>query len=60
MQALVDFRGRFIVFDLGWPGCMNDTSMWKMSHVCRYRHLYLNLDEWIMADKGECMRFDIA
>ncbi|KAL5632917.1 hypothetical protein ACGC1H_005763 [Rhizoctonia solani] len=52
MQAVVDFQGRFISFDIGWPGSTNDTTMWKMSHIWRQRHLYFNIDEWIMADKG--------
>ncbi|KAG8740497.1 hypothetical protein FRC10_004263 [Ceratobasidium sp. 414] len=52
MQAIVDFSARFIAFDLGWPGCTNDTTMWKLCHVWRRRHIYFLPDEWLMADKG--------
>ncbi|KAG8690006.1 hypothetical protein FRC09_012173 [Ceratobasidium sp. 395] len=52
MQAVVDFKRRFIAFDLGWPGCTNDTTMWKMSDVWKRQHQYFTPDEWLMADKG--------
>ncbi|KAG8732150.1 hypothetical protein FRC11_000391 [Ceratobasidium sp. 423] len=52
MQAVVDWDGKFISYDLGWPGCMPDVTMWKESHLWLHRDSYLSPDEWLIGDQA--------
>jgi hypothetical protein len=53
MQAVVDFDGKFISYDLGWPGATNDMTIWKQCHISTHRDAYFARDEYLMADKGK-------
>lgn len=57
MQGIVDFDGKFISYDLGWPGCTNDLTVWKRSHIWIHRDEYMAPDEWVMADQGRLLYY---
>lgn len=52
MQAIVDLCARFRDYDLGWPGSVNDSTVFKESDLWRYRHIYFGEGEYILVDKG--------
>ncbi|KAE9411318.1 hypothetical protein BT96DRAFT_803896 [Gymnopus androsaceus JB14] len=52
VQATVDDECRFTSFDLGWPGCVTDSKIFKYSHLWRHRHHYFKDGEYILVDKG--------
>ncbi|KAG8716503.1 hypothetical protein FRC09_015670 [Ceratobasidium sp. 395] len=52
MLAVVDIDGRFIYYDIGWPGSVADVSIWKRSHLWLNRDSYLGPREWLMGDNG--------
>lgn len=52
MQAVVDILGRFRDHDLGWPGSVNDSTVFKESDLWRNRDHYFAPDEYILVDKG--------
>ncbi|KDN47372.1 hypothetical protein RSAG8_03512, partial [Rhizoctonia solani AG-8 WAC10335] len=53
MQAVVDWDGKIISYDLGWPGCTPDVTVWKESHLWLHRDTYLSRDEWLIRDRDE-------
>jgi hypothetical protein len=52
VQAVVDHRGIFTDFELGWPGSVADTIAFKESELWRNKGKYFEDDEYILADKG--------
>lgn len=57
IQATVDFRGIFTSYDFGWPGCVQDSRVFKESHLWRYREQYFKAHEYILVDKGAIWYF---
>lgn len=53
MQALVDHLGCFLLYDLGWPGCITNLAVYKELHFGMYPEQYLRPDEYILADQGK-------
>ncbi|KAF7362660.1 DDE Tnp4 domain-containing protein [Mycena venus] len=52
MQATCDHEKRFTSFELGWPGAVTDSKIWKNSDIWQRRHLYFENNEYILVDKG--------
>jgi len=53
VQAVVDHRGIFLEYELGWPGSVADTAAFKQSELWLNKGKYFEDDEYILADKGE-------
>ncbi|EIM92557.1 uncharacterized protein STEHIDRAFT_107036 [Stereum hirsutum FP-91666 SS1] len=51
VQAVVDEFCRFLNFELGWPGSVPDSSMWKQSWVWLNRVDLFGEDQYVMGDK---------
>jgi hypothetical protein len=52
IQVIVDHRGVILDYELGWPGCVTDTTMFKQSKIWKDRHVYFEPGEYILVDKG--------
>ncbi|PPQ84672.1 hypothetical protein CVT24_002738 [Panaeolus cyanescens] len=52
MQATVDYRARFTSFELGWPGSVQDSRIFKQSDIYINPQRYFRDHEYIIVDKG--------
>lgn len=52
MQAVCDDNSRFLEFDLGWPGNVQDTTVFRDSGIWMNKAEHFEEDEFILADKG--------
>ncbi|KAG8701875.1 hypothetical protein FRC09_005081 [Ceratobasidium sp. 395] len=52
IQLVVDWDGRILAYDTGWPGCTSDRTMLRNSHIFTHRDKYFSLQEYILADSG--------
>jgi len=52
VQATCDHRSIFTSYDMGWPGCMNDATVFKRSTVWEKTADHFTPEEYILADKG--------
>ena len=52
IQAVCDHRSIFTEFDMGWPGSVQDTAVFKESDLWRKKSQHFDDDEYILADKG--------
>lgn len=52
VQAVCDHRSIFTEFDMGWPGSVQDTTVFRESHIWKNKSKYFKDDEYILADKG--------
>ncbi|EJF59916.1 hypothetical protein DICSQDRAFT_40900, partial [Dichomitus squalens LYAD-421 SS1] len=50
IQTTVDHTGRFTSYDLGWPGSVPDSCIFRNSHIWSHRHLYFSEGEYIFVD----------
>jgi hypothetical protein len=53
VQAICDHRGIFTDYELGWPGSVADSTIFKESDMWKRRHTYFDEDEYILVDKGK-------
>lgn len=53
VQATVDHEARFTSFEIGFPGCMTDVTIFKQSDIWVNRARYFSDHEYILVDKGE-------
>jgi len=53
VQAVVDHRGIFTQYELGWPGSVADTRAFKDSDLWQHKSKYFEDDEYMLADKGK-------
>ncbi|PPQ98190.1 hypothetical protein CVT26_003236 [Gymnopilus dilepis] len=53
VQATVDHRAIFTSYDYGWPGSVQDSRVFRNSHLWRHRDQYFKKDEFILVDKGK-------
>lgn len=53
MQGVVDHERRFISFEGGFTGNMNDAAILKLSDLWRRRRLYFENGQYLLMDKGE-------
>jgi hypothetical protein len=54
VQVVCDFEGYIIDYDLGWPGSVNDTTIFKESSLWLQRGAYFEEGEYLLVDKGKC------
>lgn len=59
MQAVVDHLGRFRDHELGWPGSVNDSVVFKESDLWKLRDIYFGPDEYILVDKGRSVSLSV-
>ena len=59
MQAVCDHNGIFTDYDLGWPGCVQDSTVFKLSDVWIERAIRFASDEYILVDKGSYSFFAV-
>lgn len=52
MQAVCDHNGIFTDYNLGWPGCVQDSTVFKLSDVWIERSVRFGDEEFILVDKG--------
>ena len=52
IQVTVDHRGIITSFDFGWPGSVQDSRVFRNSHLWRNKDLYFAPHEYILVDKG--------
>ena len=52
VQAVCDHNGLFTDYDLGWPGCMQDSTVFRLSEVWIELAMRFARDEYILVDKG--------
>jgi hypothetical protein len=52
LQAICDHRGIFTGYELGWPGSVADSTVFKESDMWQKRNEYFAEDEYILVDKG--------
>lgn len=52
MQTTCDHRGIITSYDMGWPGSVQDTRVFRASALWTERGKYFQDDEYILADKG--------
>lgn len=52
IQATVDHRGRFTSYELGWPGSVQDSRIFKESAIWKELERYFRDHEYIIVDKG--------
>ena len=52
IQATVDHRARFTSYELGWPGSVQDSRVFKNSDLWVRRQNYFRQHEYIIVDKG--------
>lgn len=50
---ITDHRAIFTLYDFGWPGSVQDSQVFKNSHLWRQRDEYFEPDEYIIVDKGD-------
>ncbi|TFK58518.1 hypothetical protein BDN72DRAFT_912609 [Pluteus cervinus] len=55
----VDHQKRFISYDMGWPGSMNDVTILKASHLWINRRQYFTGNEYLLADRGMYLQISI-
>ena len=53
IQATCDHRAIFTSYDFGWPGSVQDSRVFKNSHLWRHKDEYFGEHEYILVDKGE-------
>lgn len=53
IQATCDHRAIFTSYDFGWPGSVQDSRVFKNSHLWRQRDEYFEPNEYIIVDKGD-------
>ncbi|EJF58572.1 hypothetical protein DICSQDRAFT_66655 [Dichomitus squalens LYAD-421 SS1] len=57
----VDHRGRFTSYDFGWPGSVQDSRVFKSSHLWCNKAQYFRSHEYILVDKGMlCTSLDVS
>ncbi|OCB86821.1 hypothetical protein A7U60_g5994 [Sanghuangporus baumii] len=52
LQAVCDDTLRFLEFDLGWPGNVQDSTVFRESGIWRRKGEHFQHDEFLLADKG--------
>ncbi|KAI5118856.1 hypothetical protein M0805_005300 [Coniferiporia weirii] len=52
VQAICDHNLRFTQFEMGWPGNVQDTTVFRESDVWLKKVKYFEDNEYILADKG--------
>lgn len=52
MQAVCDHRCYFLDYELGWPGSVNDSTVWNESRIAQNPAAFFEPDEYILVDKG--------
>jgi hypothetical protein len=52
IQAICDHRGIFTDYELGWPGSVANSTIFKESEMWLKRHEYFAEGEYILVDKG--------
>ena len=50
-QAVTDHRRRFTDYELGWPGSVHDSTVFKQSDIWMHRGAYFEDDEYLLVDK---------
>lgn len=60
IQATVDHRGIFTSYDFGWPGSVQDSKVFKNSHLWTNRDEYFRPHEYILVDKGASDTFSFG
>ncbi|RPD57564.1 hypothetical protein L226DRAFT_457808 [Lentinus tigrinus ALCF2SS1-7] len=51
-QATCDHRGLITSYDFGWPGSVQDSRVFRLSHLWQNREEYFRPHEYILVDKG--------
>lgn len=52
VQAVCDHKSRFTSYDMGWPGSVNDSKIFRYSDIYLQRDKHFEWDEYILCDKG--------
>ncbi|KAE9388591.1 hypothetical protein BT96DRAFT_836010 [Gymnopus androsaceus JB14] len=52
IQAIVNHGIWFASWELGWPGSVTDSRIFKNSHFWQHRDQYLKYGQYILVDKG--------
>ncbi|KAF8836722.1 hypothetical protein BDN67DRAFT_1031877 [Paxillus ammoniavirescens] len=52
VQATCDHRAIFTSYDFGWPGSVQDSCVFKNSHLWQHRDEYFRTHEYILVDKA--------
>ena len=60
IQATVDHCGRFTSYELGWPGSVQDSRVWKNSDLWLNRNEYFQEHEYILVDKGTYLTLHLS
>ncbi|KAL5495700.1 hypothetical protein ACEPAI_1164 [Sanghuangporus weigelae] len=52
LQAVCDDTLRFLEFDMGWPGNVQDSTVFRESGIWKQKGEHFQHDEFLLADKG--------
>lgn len=52
LQATCDHRGVITSYDHGWPGSVQDSRVFRLSHLWQHKEDYFRNHEYILVDKG--------
>ncbi len=53
LQATCDHRGLITSYDYAWPGSVQDSRVFRLSHLWQNKAEYFRNHEYILVDKGE-------
>ncbi|KAH7921581.1 hypothetical protein BV22DRAFT_1019071 [Leucogyrophana mollusca] len=59
IQATCDHRVIFTSYDFGWPGSVQDSRVFKNSHLWQHKEDYFRSHEYILVDKGAVCSYSI-
>ena len=54
LQATCDHRGLITSYDYAWPGSVQDSRVFRLSHLWQNKEQYFRDHEFILVDKGAC------
>ncbi|TFK78543.1 hypothetical protein K466DRAFT_465884, partial [Polyporus arcularius HHB13444] len=52
MSATCDHMGLVTSYEIGWPGSVQDSRVFRLSHLWEHREEYFRPHEYILVDKG--------
>ncbi|CAG8812667.1 13834_t:CDS:1, partial [Dentiscutata erythropus] len=52
LQAIVDHKGHFTCYEIGWPASVHDAKVFKHSYIYKNNNLFIENEDYLLADSA--------